>query len=201
MDIYCRSCGHPNPEGSFACQRCGQALPPTPAAAGGFGGPSWGQDPSSYPPAAYPPAAPPSGFGAPSPPQAPYPGSPQSSYPGFGYSPGSTNPNQGAWQNPAFPAAGMAMVSTDQKASKQMAVAGMICSIAALVVGWCCSIGFILGPVGVTLGFIARSKLNRIGSRDGMGMAYVAIGLGLFATLLPILFLLVIFIIGAMNPQ
>lgn len=203
MNLSCTFCGNPNPEGSFTCQRCGRTLQPSSSGApGSFGAPSWGQDPSSYPPAAYPPAVPPAGFGAPSPPQAPYPGSPQSSYPGSGYTPGSTNPNQGAWQNPAFPVAGMApMVSPEQKSAKQMAVAGMICSIAALVVGWCCSIGFILGPVGVVLGFISRSKLNSINSRDGMGMAFVAIGLGLFATLLPILFLLVIFIIGALNPQ
>ena len=182
MNPYCTSCGHANPDGSFACQRCGQALqPPAAGAPGSFGAPSWGSDPSQ-------PAS--------------YPGSPQSSFPGSGYSPGSTNPNQGAWQNPAYAVAGMSpMVSPDQKSAKQMAVTGMICSIAALVIGWCCQIGLILGPVGVVLGFIARSKLNRIGSRDGMGMAYAAIGLGLFATLLPILFLIFILIVGALNPQ
>ncbi|MCC6742797.1 MAG: hypothetical protein IT175_02960 [Acidobacteria bacterium] len=81
-----------------------------------------------------------------------------------------------------------------------MAIIGLVCSIAALIIGWCCSIGFILGPVGVVLGFISRMKLNAIRSRDGMGLAYGAIGLGLFATLLPILFLLIVFIIGALNP-
>ncbi len=163
MNPYCTSCGHANPAGVFACQRCGQALqPPSSGAPGSFGAPSWGS----------------------------------------GYSPGSTNPNQGAWQNPAYAVAGMApMVSPEQKSAKQIAVTGMICSIAALIIGWCCQIGFILGPVGVVLGFIGRSKLNRIGSRDGMGMAYAAIGLGLFATLLPILFLVFILIVGALNPQ
>ena len=98
--------------------------------------------------------------------------------------------------------AGMApMVSPEQKSGKQMAIAGMICSIAAITIGWCCYSMLIFGPAAVVLGFIARSKLNSIRSQDGMVMAYVAIGLGLFATLLPILVLLVIFIIGALNPQ
>lgn len=95
----------------------------------------------------------------------------------------------------------MPMVSPEQKSAKQMAIAGMICSIAALIIGWCCNLVFILGPIGVVLGFIARSKLNAINSRDGMAMAYVAIGLGLFATLIPILFLLFFLILAILSPQ
>ncbi len=190
MNPYCAACGHANPTGVFACQRCGQALPPSSNAPGSFGAPAWGSDPSQSP--SYPPVTPPSGFGAPSPPP---------SFPGGGYTPGSSNPNQGAWQNPAFsPAAMMPMASPEQSSAKNMAIIGLVCSIAALIIGWCCSIGFILGPVGVVLGFISRMKLNAIRSRDGMGLAYGAIGLGLFATLLPILFLLIVFIIGALNP-
>lgn len=201
MDLSCASCGQVNPAGTLACYRCGQALPPNQGA--GFGAPSY--PPPSYPPQApsYPPQAP---SYPPQPPASSGFGAPQSSYPpgqpqNQPWTPGQMNPPASSWQTPAFPgAAMMPMESSEQKSAKTMAVIGMIVSFVALFMGWCCYSGFILGPIAVVLGFISKSKLNSINSRDGMGMAYAAIGIGLFATLIPLIFIVFVLIVGALSP-
>ena len=111
------------------------------------------------------------------------------------------NPNQGAgWQSPGFGAQAMiGMPHPDVQSAKTMAIIGSVLSVLALIIGWCCSIGFVLGPLGAVLGFVSRYKLKQAGSQEGMALAYFAIGLGIFATLLPIVFILFLLIVGSLS--
>jgi hypothetical protein len=205
MSVHCVYCGHVNPDGSTVCLSCGRTLPPAPGGASSFGQPpqqqqpSWGEAPQAPPSPSYPPPGGPSSFPPAQDPNAQWQGG--SSFgnqaPSFGQPPAPSSFGQPAspWGAPA-PAAGFgAPGGSDAASAKQLAMIGMIVGIVGALLGWCCYSGFLFGPAALILGFIAKSKLTSAGSQDGSGMAMAAIGLGILATIEPIVYLIIVFLI------
>lgn len=214
--MHCVYCGNANPDGSAVCQNCGRTLPPqqgapgpaptpsypppstmpTDPAAGSAGGGGW-----SAPPAApwgspsYPPQ-PDSGFGSTS-----FGNEPSSSYgnappafgapappPSFGGSPFAPPPSFGApaaWTPPPGIPGAYGAISPAAESAKKQAIAGLVCSIIGVL---CCQI--ILGPIGIVLGFMAKSSLQKAGVQDGQPIAIAAIVIGFIDIVLFIIYML-----------
>ncbi len=217
--MHCVYCGNQNPDGSAVCQNCGRTLPPqqgtpswgnapsypppatlpTDPAGGAPSSGGWAppQSPAPWAPSSYPPPAdpgfsgtsfgsdqPPSfgnqppSFGVPAPPPsfgaAPF--APQQ--PGFGQAPVS-------WAPPGGMHGGFGAISPAAESAKKQAIAGLVCSIVGVI---CCQI--VLGPIGIVLGFMARSSLQKAGVQDGQSIAVAAMVIGGIDIVLFILYLL-----------
>lgn len=217
--MHCVYCGNQNSEGAAVCQNCGRTLPPQqskpswgeapsypppatqPTDPGGGSPPSGGWAPPSSPapwaPSSYPPPVDP-GFGGTSfgndqsssfgnqPPSFGAPSSP----PSFGAAPFS--PPQGgfggapaAWAPPPPTYGGYNAMSPAAESAKKQAIAGLVCSIVGVI---CCQI--ILGPIGIVLGFMAKSSLQKAGVQDGQSVAIAAMVIGGIDIVLFILYML-----------
>ena len=77
-------------------------------------------------------------------------------------------------------------MSPAAESAKKLAVAGLVCSIVGVV---CCPI-IVLGPIGMVLGFVAKSNLQKAGAQDGQSIAIAAIVIGAIDILLVILWML-----------
>jgi hypothetical protein len=217
MSVNCVYCGHVNPDGSTVCLSCGRTLPPAPSAGGSYGQQqppqSWGSQPPAAPPPApgsYPPANPyggsyppaqdpnagwqggyggqPSSFGnqqqTPTA-QPPSFGNQQQNFGGPSYPPPAPFGQAPVWGEQAFGA-----TNPEAQSAKQMAIIALVVSALGVVIGWCCYIGLVLGPVGAILGFVARGKLVRNNAADGQGLALAAVIVGGIAFVIPILLFL-----------
>jgi hypothetical protein len=91
------------------------------------------------------------------------------------------------------------MASGEAASAKQMATIAIAVSGVGILIGWCCYLGLLLGPVGAILGFVARSKMSKAGSTDGQGLATGAIILGIVAFIEPIVLLILGLALGSLG--
>ncbi len=174
----------PSPGAGFAAPDAGYA--PAPPAADPYQPPVAGPYPTpAYPPAAYPPLGnqapdyqamvnPATGYPVTAVPAQPAYGA----YGGYGYSP------------PAYPY-GVAYAPAPR--TNPLAIASMVVSICSVVFLICYGLGALIGAVGAILGHVARRQL-RERSEGGAGMALAGIIVGWIATVLGLVFLVVVVI-------
>lgn len=193
MSVNCVYCGHVNPDGTTVCLSCGRTLPPPPAGADSYGQQSWGQPPAappagqpSYPPAdpyggSYPPAQTPGSWQQPD----SY-GQQQQGY-GAMTPPGSSFGQPPApWQAPAGGYGGFAAVPPEVATAQKQAKAAMICAIVGI---FCCQV--VLGPIGLVLGIMSKSTLNKYNVQEGQGFALTGIILGIIDLVIFVLYLII----------
>ena len=63
--------------------------------------------------------------------------------------------------------------------NQTLAIMSLAFGVASLVIGWCCYIGFLLGPAGIILGIVSLIQIkNQPQSHGGKVFAWVGIGAG-----------------------
>jgi len=68
--------------------------------------------------------------------------------------------------------------------SQTLAIVSLVLGIASVTIGWCCSLGIILGPAAGITGFIAMSQANKDPQHHGgKGLAIGGIVTGIIATI------------------
>jgi hypothetical protein len=80
--------------------------------------------------------------------------------------------------------------------SKGMAIGSLVCSCIALL-----CVGFITGPVGVILGFVALNSMKKNNNPEGRGLAIAGVIVGICTTILGVLGLIFMIAARSMSPR
>ena len=157
------------------------APPPTP--------PGGTTAPPPIPPGATPPPSPPPGYGPPPGPAYPPP-------------PGSSSP-VGHLPPPGYPTPsgyGYAQPWGQAPRNEPLAIAGMVCGIAAIPLLLACGAGIVLGVLGVVFGLIAMRRIRDSGGAlTGRGMALAGAICGGVALAIFLIYIVVAIIVAASN--
>jgi hypothetical protein len=87
-------------------------------------------------------------------------------------SPSSASPPAAQWQQPASPAQQFAAYPATQSPNQTLALVSLGLGIGSMTIGWCCSLGLLLAPASLIVGFIALSKIKKEPDKyTGRGLA------------------------------